>query len=109
MRRGHRFGWNLNKRKGGGMKQVKMFKSVLTMVAVALVMPFGAFAVTGSGESGTIPLETVSPTLNSVSTVTERSLSATFSEPMLDPGVTTSDNYTASGLGRGSQSFPPAS
>ena len=51
--------------------------------------------------------ETVSPTLDSLSAVTERSLSAAFSEPMLAPGVTTPGNYAVSGLGAGTLGAHP--
>ncbi len=74
-----------------------LFFSSLMVVAVCL----GAGALTGNGDSGPIPLETVSPTLNSVAAVTDQSLSATFSEPMLGPGVTTPINYAVSGVGVG--------
>ena len=47
-------------------------------------------------------VETVSPTLQSAAAVTDRSLSATFSEPMLAPGSTTPGSYAVSGMCTGS-------
>ncbi len=63
---------------------------------------FSAVAVTGSAPSAVTPLETVSPTLQSAAAVTDRSLSATFSEPMLAPGSTTPGSYAVSGMCTGS-------
>ena len=74
---------------------------------LAVAVSLGAHALTGSGASATNPLETVSPTLNSVSAVTEKSLSVTFSEAMLAPGVTTPANYAASGAGAGTLGAHP--
>ncbi len=51
-----------------------------------------AFALTGSRDSAIGALETVPPALQSVSAATERTLSATFSEPMLIPGAVTLGN-----------------
>ena len=84
-----------------------MMRMLIAMIALILVMPFGAFAVTGSGESGTIPLETVSPTLDAVVPVSERTLSATFSEPMLWPGITAPGNYAVSDVGAGTLNPSP--
>jgi len=80
---------------------------LLLIGLMMLAVSFGAQALTGSGDSASGALETVPPTLNAVSTVTERSLSATFSEPMLAPGVATPGNYAASGLGLGTLSVNP--
>ncbi len=81
-------------------------------VASALLMVLGlslsAFALTGSGDSGTVSLETVPPTLESVTVTSGASLEATFSEPMLAPGVTTAGNYAVSGLGAGTLGTHPA-
>lgn len=75
----------------------------LMMLAVSLC----AFALTGSGDSASGALETVSPRLDSVSAVTEKSLSAPFSEAMRKPGVTTPGNYGVSGLGAGTPAVHP--
>ena len=81
---------------------------MMWVAAVVLILGCAsAYALTGSGESAENSLETVSPMLNSVSAVTEQSLSATFSEPMLTPGVTTPGNYAASGAGAGTLTGPP--
>jgi len=72
-----------------------------------LSVSLGAFALTGSGDSASGALETVSPTLDLVSAVTEKSLSATFSEPMRTPGVTTPGNYAVSGSGVGTLGVNP--
>ncbi|HPA41819.1 MAG TPA: hypothetical protein PKV69_07385, partial [Candidatus Hydrogenedentes bacterium] len=64
-------------------------------------------ALTGADVSPVMPLETVSPTVQSVTTLTERSLSVTFSEPLLAPGGTTPGNYTVSGEGRGTLPLSP--
>ena len=84
-----------------------MFRTMMLGFLMAVAVSLGAHALTGSGDSGTNPLETVLPMLNSVSAVTERSLSATFSEPMLAPGVTTPGSYAASGAGAGTLTAHP--
>ncbi len=66
-----------------------------------------AFALTGSGDSATVMLETVSPKLESMIAVSESSIGVTFSEPMLEPGVTTPGNYVVSGFGVGTLSPHP--
>ncbi|MBW7864840.1 MAG: hypothetical protein H3C30_10565, partial [Candidatus Hydrogenedentes bacterium] len=71
-------------------------------------MSFCAYALTGSGDSSTGPLETVRPRLLSVTVLTERSLSVTFSERLLAPGAHTPGNYTLSGPGLGTLGTHPA-
>lgn len=68
----------------------------------------GAAALTGIGDSATGPLETVPPEVDSVAAATASSLTVVFSEPMLEPGVTTAGNYTVSGLGAGTLNTVPA-
>ena len=75
--------------------------SLFCFMALFFFVCFGSFAVTGSAPSAVTPLETVSPSLQSAVAVTDRSMSATFSELMLAPGVTTPGNYAISGLGAG--------
>ncbi|HQN01814.1 MAG TPA: hypothetical protein PLL36_12090, partial [Candidatus Hydrogenedentes bacterium] len=70
-------------------------------VVGCLCVSFSASAVTGSSPSAITPLETVSPTLQSVTATGEKNLSATFSEPMLAPGVTAPGTYAVLGLGTG--------
>ena len=74
----------------------------LYFMVVCLCVSFSVSAVTGSSPSAITPLETVSPTLQSVTATGEKNLSATFSEPMLAPG-----KYTVSGLGAGTLAAPP--
>lgn len=76
-----------------------------SFLMVALSM--SAHALAGAGDSETSALDTVSPSLQSVSALTEHSLSATFSEPMLAPGATMPGNYEVSGAGAGSLSANP--
>ncbi len=85
-----------------------MYRLVFFFMMV-FYLSMNAYALTGSGESETVALETVSPTLDSVSAVTERSLSATFSEPMLAPEVADPDKYAVSGLGAGTLFSSPVS
>ncbi len=84
-------------------------RSYLGALAAVLVVGvcLSAHAFSGSGESVSGTLETISPTIQSVSALTDASLSATFSEPMLDPGMTTPANYAVSGLGAGTLSQHP--
>ena len=84
-----------------------MFRTVKFGFLMAVTVSLGAHALTGSGESGTNSLETVSPALVSVTAAPQPSLTATFSEPMLLPGVTTPGNYAVSGPGAGSLSPNP--
>lgn len=83
-------------------------RTLLLLGVIMLAVSFGAQALTGSGDSAITPLETVSPSLQVVSAVTERSLSATFSESMRTPGVTTPGNYAASGAGVGTLTTSPS-
>lgn len=78
------------------------------LLVVVLGCSFGAFALTGSGDSASGALETISPSLESVSAASETSLSATSSEPMRAPGVTTPGHYAASGAGAGTLTGPPS-
>lgn len=72
---------------------------------MVLAVSLGAQALTGSGDSATGALETVSPRLNSVTALTESSLSVLFSEPMLSPGA--AGNYAVSGPGVGTLNVNP--
>ncbi|HPO12900.1 MAG TPA: SUMF1/EgtB/PvdO family nonheme iron enzyme, partial [Candidatus Hydrogenedentes bacterium] len=85
-----------------------MRQVISILIAVFCGISLGAQALTGSGDSAAGPLETVPPSLHSVSAATEGSLSAAFSEPMLAPGVTTPGNYAVSGLGAGTLTATPA-
>lgn len=76
-------------------------------MAICLCASTSAYALTGSGSSAVTPLETVSPTLQSAVAVTDRSLSATFSEAMLAPEVATPGKYAVSGLGVGTLAPSP--
>jgi len=71
------------------------------LMVAGLFVSLGAYAVTHSSPSAITPLETVSPTLQSVTATGDKNLSATFSEPMLAPGVTAPSTYAVSGLGAG--------
>ncbi len=84
-----------------------LFKVFVSAIGVCLA--FNAVAVTGIGTSSTTPLETMSPSLQSVLAVTEKRLSATFSEAMLTPDSTTPGNYIVSGLGVGTLVPSPTS
>ncbi len=96
--------------RGRGSSYCARFHEGVTRCAVALVCAAWAWmgqapALTGSGDSATGPLETVSPRLNSVTALTESSLSVLFSEPMLSPGA--AGNYAVSGLGVGTLNVNP--
>ncbi len=82
-----------------------LFKVFISTIVV--FFSFNAVAVTGSGTSAVTPLDTISPSLQAVSAVTDKSLSANFSEVMLAPGSTTPGNYVISGLGAGTLVPPP--
>ncbi len=73
----------------------------LTVMMLALTLSVGAYALTGSGDSATGLLETVSPSLNVASIIAAQSMTAEFSEPMLGPAVTLPHHYALSGLGVG--------
>ncbi len=60
---------------------------ILSSIFMLLLGSIGAYGLTGSADSPTGPIETVSPWLNAVSTLTENSLSAVFSEPMHAPSM----------------------
>lgn len=77
--------------------QRKVFFAVLAVLCVSRT----AAGLTGSDHSGVGVLETMPPTMVSVSTASEASLSVSFSEPMLPSGVTTPANYAVSGTGTG--------
>lgn len=81
--------------------------TVFIVLSLVLVFSLPALALTGSGVSPVTPLETVSPVVQSAAALTERSLSVTFSEPLLAPGGTTPGNYTVSGPGLGTLSAVP--
>ncbi len=82
-------------------------RGLLLTGLIMLAVSFGAYALTGSGDSASGALDTVSPSLQSVSAVTEKSLAVTFSEAMRSPDVTTPGNYAVSGLGVGTLSAHP--
>ncbi len=84
-------------------------RSYVKGLAAVLVVGvcLSAYALTGSGESASGALETLSPTMQSVSALTDASLSVIFSEPILNPGATTPANYAVSGLGAGTLSPHP--
>ncbi len=84
------------------MFRVLLFSSLM-VVAVCL----GADALTVSGESATGALETIQPRLNSLTPMSASSLEVTFSEPMLEPGVTTPDNYWVFDYGTGTLTMHP--
>ncbi|HUW61962.1 MAG TPA: SUMF1/EgtB/PvdO family nonheme iron enzyme [Candidatus Bathyarchaeia archaeon] len=81
------------------MKQFTCSKAVL-VCSLILIAAFSADAATGSADSAIGALETVSPTFT-ILPITERGVSATFSETMLDPGITTPGSYAVSDLGAG--------
>lgn len=76
-------------------------------ISALLFITLSAYGVTGSGISSRTHLETVSPSLQSVAPSSEKALTATFSESMLAPGVTTPANYTIAGLGTGTLTSAP--
>jgi formylglycine-generating enzyme required for sulfatase activity len=63
--------------------------------------------LTGSGDSAPGALETIRPALDSISVPPESGITATFSEPMLAPGVTAPGNYAVSGAGAGTLNANP--
>lgn len=76
-------------------------RNVVLIGLLCLFSSFGAFALTGSGDTAVTPLETVSPQLESVSAVSDASLTATYTEQVRDTAATTPGNYTAVGGGIG--------
>lgn len=88
------------------MKDVAFYKWVL-VCSLIFVVSLGAHGLSGSGDSAIGTLDTVSPTLDSVAPVTERSVSATFSEAMLDAGATVAGNYAVSDTGMGTLNANP--
>ena len=80
---------------------MKRKAGALFLVFPAVVFSLSALALTGADVSPVTPLETVSPTVQSAAALTERSLSVTFSEPLLAPGAAAPGNHVVSGAGRG--------
>lgn len=85
-----------------------LIETVCMAFMVFLSMSYNAVAVTGSGATPAMLLETVSPVLQSAEAVTDNSVSVTFSEALLTPGSTTSDNYAISGEGTGTLDASPS-
>jgi hypothetical protein len=85
-----------------------MRRALVIITAIVLTVSFGAYALTGTGDSNVGLIETVPPTLDKVSATNEHSLTATFSETMLAPGATSTENYAVSGLGAGSLAATPS-
>jgi len=86
-----------------------MYRSLLIVLAVCL-MSLSAVAYVGVGDSAPGPLDTAPPVLESVSALSEKSLSLTFNEPMLDAaayGFSDVFNFRISGTGRGTLSQIP--
>lgn len=80
-----------------------------TSVMAAVVMLAGsAMAYVGQLDSAAGPLDTVGPTVSSATARTGQMIDVTFSEPMLEPGVTTAANYTISGDGAGTLAATPS-
>jgi len=86
-----------------------MSRTAAIVVLAGIGLCVSAGALTGSGDSPVGALETVRPTLDSISVPTEASIEATFSEPMLAPGASTAGNYAVSGLGAGTLGANPDS
>lgn len=68
----------------------------------------GAYALTGDGVTEETLLETISPVLESAEAVSDRTITASFSEPLLTPGALETDHYTVSGTGIGTLESSPA-
>ncbi len=86
-----------------------MNRIVVSVLVLGFGMSLSAYALTGSGDSGDGPLDTVPPKLESVAPMSVSSLEVCFNKPMLAPGATTPGNYTISGTGAGSLRPHPAS
>ena len=65
-------------------------------------------ALTGSGASETITLETISPVVTHSEAVVEDAIGIVFSEAMLLPGVVDNKNYLISGPGTGTLAESPS-
>lgn len=86
-----------------------MYRSLLIVLAVCL-MSLSAVAYVGVGDSAPGPLDTAPPVLENVTALSEKSLSLTFNEPMLDTaeyGFSDVFNFRISGTGRGTLSQIP--
>ncbi len=86
-----------------------MNRVAVCVLLLGVGMSLSAYALTGSGDSGGGPLDTVPPRLDSVTATSVSSLEVYFSKPMLAPGATTPGNYSISGTGAGSLHPHPAS
>lgn len=84
-----------------------MCRAFAVALLVIVSLSVSVYALEGSGDSAPGALETVRPTLGALSVPSEASIAATFSEPMLAPGVTTAGNYAVSGLGAGNLNASP--
>jgi len=87
-----------------------MSRGIAGTALIILIASVNAVAYVGTGDSGPGPLDTAPPVLQSVTALSEKSLSLTFNEPMLNTsGYGFSDvfNFRISGTGRGTLSQIP--
>ena len=87
-----------------------MSRGITGTALLILVASMNAMAYVGTGDSGPGPLDTAPPVLQNVTALSEKSLSLTFNEAMLDTsGYGFSDvfNFRVSGTGRGTLSQIP--
>lgn len=84
-------------------------RTQLAVISLYLFATAPVWALSGSGDSAPGNLDTVRPTVDSISALTGQSVQITFSEAMLSPGVTAASNYGASGAGLGTLAANPTS
>ena len=87
-----------------------MYRGIAATATFILLVSVHAAAYVGFGDSAPGPLDTAPPVLQSVTALSEKSLSLTFNEPMLNTsGYGFSDvfNFRISGTGRGTLSQIP--
>ena len=78
-----------------------------SVTAAILALTGSAMAYVGQLDSPAGSLDTVRPTVSSVTVQTGQMIEVAFSEAMLEPGVTTPANYAISGDGAGTLAATP--
>lgn len=81
--------------------------SLILASLMVLAVPWDASALTDSEDSATGALETVRPSIEGLTVTSTTSMEVLFSEPMLEPGILTPDNYSVCGLGAGTLNAHP--
>lgn len=79
------------------------------VIVASLALATPALAFVGQGASGPGVIDTVRPTVSSLTAQSTQTVSVSFSKSMRSPGVTTPANYALSGAGIGNLGATPSS